>query len=82
LTRRPHPCRALIEAAQHAARSPAYPYRPLYERTRNRIGRNRGGKVAKVVIARKLAEAIWHMLTRNQPFDPRSGRRLVSLTAN
>jgi transposase len=72
---------ALIEAAQHAARSPAYPYRPLYERTRQRIGRNRGGKVAKVVIARKLAEAIWHMLTRNEPFDPCSGRRLVSLTA-
>jgi transposase len=73
---------ALIEAAQHAARSPAYPYRPLYERTRARIGRGRGGKVAKVVIARKLAEAIWHMLTKNEPFDPRSGRRLVSLTAN
>jgi transposase len=73
---------ALIEAAQHAARSPAYPYRAVYEQTRARIGRNRGGKVAKVVIARKLAEAIWHMLTRNEPFDPRSGRRLVSLTAN
>jgi transposase len=73
---------ALIEAAQHAARSPAYPYRPLYEQTRARIGRNRGGKVAKVVIARKLAEAIWHMLNRNQPFNPCSGKRLVSLTAN
>jgi transposase len=73
---------ALIEAAQHAARSPAYPYRPLYEQTRARIGRNRGGKVAKIVIARKLAEAIWHMLNRNQPFNPCSGKRLVSLTAN
>jgi transposase len=73
---------ALIEAAQHAARSPAYPYRDIYEQTRQRIGRNRGGKVAKVVIARKLAEAIWHMLTRNEPFNPCSGRRLVSLTAN
>jgi transposase len=73
---------ALIEAAQHAARSPAYPYQPLYEQTRARIGRNRGGKVAKVVIARKLAEAIWHMLNRNQPFNPCSGKRLVSLTAN
>jgi transposase len=73
---------ALIEAAQHAARSPAYPYRDLYEQTRARIGRNRGGKVAKIVIARKLAEAIWHMLNRNQPFDPCSGRRLVSLTAD
>ncbi len=61
---------ALIEAAQHAARSPAYPYRPLYERTRARLGRNRGGKVAKIVIARKLAEAIWHMLTRGEPFKP------------
>ena len=72
----------MIEAAQHAARSPAYPYRDVYERTRGRIGRNRGGKVAKVVIARKLAEAIWHMLSRNESFNPCSGRRLVSLTAD
>lgn len=72
---------ALIEAAQHAARSPAYPYRPLYERTRDRLGRNRGGKVAKVVIARKLAEAIWHMLSRNQPFQPSTPAGALSLTA-
>jgi len=38
---------APIEAAQHAAHSPAYPYRDLYEQTRARIGRNRGGKVAR-----------------------------------
>ena len=37
-------------------------------------------QVARVEIARKLAEAIWHMLTREQPFAParpptqRSGR--------
>ena len=30
----------------------------------------RGRKVARVDIARKLAEAIWYMLTRNQPFAP------------
>jgi transposase len=27
--------------------------------------------VAQVDIARKLSEAIWHMLTRNQPFAPK-----------
>jgi transposase len=60
----------LIEAAQHDARSPAYLYGPLYERTRDRLGRNRGGKVAAIVIARKLCEAIWHMLSRDEPFNP------------
>ena len=57
---------ALIEAAQHAGRSE--PYRPLYERTKVRLGKQRGPKVAAIVVARKLSEAIWHMLTRNQPF--------------
>jgi hypothetical protein len=68
LTRRPHPCRALVEAAQHAARSPHY--RELYERTKARLGRNRGSKIARITVARKLTEAIWHMLTREQPFAP------------
>ena len=59
---------ALIEAAQHAARSPHY--RPLYEQTKTRLGRNRGSKIARITVARKLAEAIWHMLARDQPFAP------------
>jgi transposase len=61
---------ALIEAATHAARHPAY--RERYERTKRRLGRQRGSKVARVDIARELATAIWHMLTRREPF--RSGR--------
>jgi transposase len=59
---------ALVEAAQHAARSPHY--RPLYERTKSRLGRNRGSKIARITVARKLTEAIWQMLTRKQPFAP------------
>jgi transposase len=59
---------ALIEAATHAARSPVY--RERYERTSKRLGRQRGKKIARVELARKLSEAIWHMLTRNQPFAP------------
>jgi transposase len=59
---------ALIEAAQHAARSPHY--KPLYDHTKQRLGRNRGSKIARITVARKLAEAIWHMLTDNQPFAP------------
>ena len=35
-----------------------------------RLGKQRGTKVAQVDLARRLAEAIWHMLTRNQPFAP------------
>jgi transposase len=59
---------ALIEAATHAAHHPAYAQH--YERTKQRLGRQRGSKVARVEIARKLAEAIWHMLTRNEAFAP------------
>jgi transposase len=59
---------ALIEAAQHACRHPVY--RDRYQTTKRRLGKQRGAKVAQVDIARRLAEAIWHMLTRNQPFAP------------
>jgi len=59
---------ALIEAATHAARHPAY--RERYERTKRRLGKQRGSKVARVEIARELSAAIWHMLTRNEPFAP------------
>jgi transposase len=59
---------ALIEATGHACRHPAY--RDRYQRTRARLGKQRGPKVAQVDLARRLAEAIWHMLTRNQPFAP------------
>jgi hypothetical protein len=52
----------------HLVRSPVY--RERYQRTATRLGRERGKKVARVDIARKLAEAIWYMLTRNQPFAP------------
>jgi transposase len=59
---------ALIEAATHAARHPAYQER--YERTKKRLGRQRGSKVARVDIARELSTAIWHMLTKREPFAP------------
>jgi hypothetical protein len=51
---------ALIEAAVHACRHPVY--RNRYQRNKTRLGRQRGTKVAQVDIARRLAEAIWHML--------------------
>ncbi len=59
---------ALIEATTHASRHPAYCER--YERTKHRLGKQRGPRVAQVDLARRLAEAIWHMLTRNRPFAP------------
>ena len=59
---------ALIEAATHAARDVRYVER--YERTKQRLGRQRGAKVARVDLARQLAEAIWHVLTKNEPFHP------------
>jgi transposase len=59
---------ALVEAALHASKHPLY--RERYQRTKQRLGKQRGPKVAQVDLARRLAEAIWHMLTRNQPFAP------------
>ena len=59
---------ALIEAAVHAARHPAYGAH--YERTKRRLGRQRGTKVARVEVAHKLAEAIFYMLSRSQQFAP------------
>jgi transposase len=59
---------ALIEAATHASRHPVYKER--YERNKRRLGRQRGSKVARVDIARELSTAIWHMLTKREPFAP------------
>jgi transposase len=47
---------ALVEAATHAACHPVY--RDHDQRTRARLGKQRGSKVARVEVARKLAEAI------------------------
>ena len=63
---------ALIEASTRAARHPAYAAH--YQRTAARLGRQRGRKIARVEIARRLTEAIWHMLTNNQSFAPAKSR--------
>ena len=60
---------ALLEATMHALKHPAYAQR--YQRNKRRLGKQRGAKVAQVDIARRLAHAIWHMLSRNQEFAPR-----------
>jgi hypothetical protein len=68
---------ALFEAALHACNHPIYKER--YQRTKRRLGRQRGPKVAQIDLSRKLTEAIWHMLTRNQPFAPAgAGFRLAA----
>src|SRR5438132_1426716 len=61
---------AFVEAAQHAHRHPAYS--TLYNSTKARWGKQRGSQVATVAVARKLVIAVWHMLTREQPFAPPS----------
>ena len=60
---------ALIEATMHASRHPLY--RDRYQHTKQRLGKQRGAKVAQIDLARRLTEAIWHMLTREQPFAPK-----------
>lgn len=59
---------ALIESTFHACRHPLY--RDRYQQMKARVGRQRGSKVAQIDLARRLAHAIWHMLTRNEPFAP------------
>jgi transposase len=72
---------ALFEAAMNACKHPLYKER--YQHTKRRLGRQRGPKVAQIELSRKLTEAIWHMLTRNQPFAPAgapfSSSRLTAL---
>ena len=63
---------ALIEASTHAARHPAY--KDHYQRTAERLGRQRGKKIARVEVARKLAEAIWHMCETGSAFAPGRSR--------
>jgi transposase len=58
----------LMEAAIHAADHPLYKER--YQRTKRRLGRQRGAKVTQIDLARKLTEAIWYMLTSSKPFAP------------
>ena len=48
-------------------------YRERYQHTKRRIGKQRGAKVAQIDLARRLTEAIWHMLTRERTL--RSQRR-------
>ena len=57
---------ALVEAAVHAARHPRY--RARYQRTTRRLGTQRGSQVAQIELARELGSAIWHVLTRQEPF--------------
>src|SRR5436309_981474 len=59
----------LVEAATHACTAAIY--RDRYQHTKARIGKQRGAKVAQIDLARRLSEAIWHMLTREQPFAPK-----------
>lgn len=57
---------ALIEAAVHASNHERYAAR--YQRTKRRLGKQRGGRIARVELARELATVVWFMLTRQEPF--------------
>jgi transposase len=58
----------LFEAAMNACKHPLY--RERYQRTKRRLGGQRGPSVAQIELSRRLTEAVWHMLTRNQLFAP------------
>ncbi len=59
---------AMLEATMHALRHEAYAER--YQRTKRRLGKQRGAKVAQIDIARRLTKSLWHMLTYDAPFSP------------
>jgi hypothetical protein len=81
--RPPPPCSS--HAFKKAAELPGVPAVPIARRfarrlqgscrppalNKRRLGKQRGAKVAQIDIARRLAHAIWHMLTRTQKFAPR-----------
>lgn len=67
---------ALIEAAVHAARHPVYADR--YQRTKTRLGKQQGPKVARVDVARRITTAIWWMLTKQEPFAPQGPTRTLA----
>jgi transposase len=53
----------LVEAAWHAARAPG-PLRAFHAR----VACRRGGNIATVAVARKLAVIAWHMLSRGEDY--------------
>jgi transposase len=57
---------AAVEAAQHAWRE-TNPWHDLYVDVGRR---SRHTNAAKAAVARKILIAVWHMLSRNQPFKP------------
>jgi transposase len=59
---------AMLEATMHALRHQAYSER--YQRTKRRLGKQRGAKVAQIDIPRRLTRSLWHMPTYDQPFHP------------
>lgn len=60
---------ALIEAAVHGCRHPAFAAK--YQRTRQRLGKQRGPNIARIEVARRITHAIYWMLTREEEFNPR-----------
>ena len=58
---------AMLEATMHALRHPVYAER--YQRTKRRLGKQRGAKVAQIDIARRMTRHLWHMLTFDEPFS-------------
>src|SRR5438067_1277055 len=53
----------LVEAAWHASRAPG-----LLRAFHQRIAARRGGNIATVAVARKLAVIAWHMLSRGEDY--------------
>jgi hypothetical protein len=64
-----------MEAAIAASSHPLYKER--YQRTKRRLGRQRGAKVGQIELARRLTEATWYMPAAN-PSSPSLGQAPLS----
>ena len=67
----------LVEAAEHLRRSPG-PIRAMYQRIRKSKGHN----TAVVAVARKLAELIWHLLSKEEEYIYAIPRRTMEKRSN
>lgn len=60
---------ALIEATTWAQKHDTY--RTRHQRIKQRRGKQQGTSIARVDTARRLTTAIWWMLTKDEPFNPK-----------
>ena len=68
----------MMSEAAHQSWRPTNPWHELYADITRRAGKN----PAKSAVARKVLIAAWHVLSREQPFNPARPRNTDSTTVS